>query len=47
MQVKDESSRKGMLRKARSMKFQYQGGAVVQYGGCAKYGKPVSFIPNT
>lgn len=45
--VLDPQSRKGMLRVAMKMKFQFDKRWLLNYGDCAKLSKPVCFIPDT
>lgn len=41
----DKKSCEGILRKAEKMKFQFDKDGLISYGGCARYGKAVSFLP--
>lgn len=44
--VKDESGRRGQLRVANKMNFQFDREGQINYGDCEKFNKPVSFLPN-
>lgn len=46
MNVPEEKSRQGQLRKAQNMKFFFNQEGLINYGHCQKLNKKVSFIPN-
>lgn len=43
----DPKGRRTLLALANKMMFQFDKSICLQYGNCSKFGKPVSFIPNT
>lgn len=44
--IEDEANRKGMLRVANKMNFQFDKTKLMGYGKCSRFGKPVTFLPN-
>ena len=45
--IADNKQREAALRIANKMKFQFEKANLLQYGKCSRFGKSVSFIPNT
>ena len=45
--IEDEDNKRGMLRVANKMKFQFEKAFLIGYGTCAKLNKLVNFLPNT
>lgn len=44
--VEDPENRRGMLRVANKMKFQFDKSKLMGYGKCSKFGRSVTFLPN-
>lgn len=45
--IEDLSNKVGMLRVAIKMQFQFDKSKLINYGKCSRFGKSVSFIPDT